>query len=854
MLPEQSERVAELVDAALQREPAERPAFLDEACRETPDLRAEVDSLLAFQIQARDFIETPAYEWAGEDVLDQIGEFRIGQTFGDYKIVALLAEGGMGEVYLAQDTALDRKVAIKLIKTGLGTASFVRHFRNEQRILAGLNHPNIARLYDAAITSDGLPYFVMEYVEGTRIDDFCRDNELSLRDRLELFLKACAAVGFAHRHLIIHRDLKPANIRVTPEGEPKLLDFGIAKLLDPETAGMVEQTMTLQALMTPDYASPEQVRGETMTTASDVYSLGVVLYELLTGQRPHRLTSRRPDEIARAIQEEEATKPSTAVAKCDGKSEIENRRSKLLKGDLDNIVLKAIRKEPDRRYQSVRQFSDDIRRHLEGLPVTARKDTLRYRASKFVARNRLAVAAAAAVMFAILGGLFVSLYQTKKAREQRDLAQQQKIRAERINQFLHRTLSFSNQSLTSVSPVAQRKDVTVNEMLDQIAPQIGTELADQPEVRAQVLHTIGAAYASQGRYDAAEKNLGEVLKLYNQLGQLENAEAAATQVELGLVYYREQKFQEAIPLLENAVAFYRRQRAQNSSEYNPARFAFALDSLADATGNYGKLPEAISLMREAYQIASQANLSADDRYIRIYAKGDLGAGLIMQGKLEEGQWLMREAVAEYRQAFDKPRWELGGFLMVLGTAELARNHLDRAQQYLVEGEQILKSTLGDNIYLASDLMQQATVALQKKDFVRAEQKAREAVAISQRVPGVNKLAVVSAMSVLADILTKAGHFSDAEKQYRDSLTLCESQAVRNHSLSVSLKVRLSQTLLAQNRFSEAEQTALGAQEEAQKSLAKNDPLLEAISTNLTQIRTKTGKTEPASFPKSESPH
>jgi eukaryotic-like serine/threonine-protein kinase len=414
MQSDRAERVAEIVERALEVAGNERTQLITELCDQDSALRAEVESLLHFQDKAQNFIETPAYECAAPSIIDAVAELRTGQIVGDYKILSLLGEGGMGEVYLAEDTARGRNVAIKLIKSGLGTGNIVRHFRNEERILAGLNHPNIARLYGGAITADGLPYFVMEYVEGLRIDHYCRDKKLSVRQRLELFRKVCAAVTYAHRHLVIHRDIKPANIRVTPDGEPKLLDFGIAKLLDPETSTVGEQTITLQALMTPNYASPEQVCGETMTTASDVYSLGVVLYELLAGQRPHRIQSRRPDEIARIITEEEPTRPSSALAQNDD-ADFDNRNWKLLRGDLDNILLKAIRKAPERRYQSAAQFSDDIRRHLEGLPVTARKDTFAYRATRFVGRNRLAVTSAAIILVTLVSGIVMTVREKRKA-------------------------------------------------------------------------------------------------------------------------------------------------------------------------------------------------------------------------------------------------------------------------------------------------------------------------------------------------------------------------------------------------------------------------------------------------------
>src|SRR5713226_8829241 len=295
MQPDRAERIAEIVERVLEVDVAQRSAVIIDLCAGDPELLGEVGSLLLFQEKARDFIEAPAVEKVAEMLADEYRELTTGEILGDYKILSLIGEGGMGEVYLAEDTKLQRQVAIKLIKQGFGTASFLRHFRNEEKILAGLNHPNIARLYGASVTADGIPYFVMEYVDGPRLDQYCREKyrlsdsgHLSIQERLVLFRKICGAVAYAHQNLVIHRDIKPANIRVTGEGEPKLLDFGIAKLLEPGTTA-IEQAMTFAAVMTPEYASPEQARGETMTTASDVYSLGVVLYELLTEQKPYKI-------------------------------------------------------------------------------------------------------------------------------------------------------------------------------------------------------------------------------------------------------------------------------------------------------------------------------------------------------------------------------------------------------------------------------------------------------------------------------------------------------------------------------------------------------------------------------------
>jgi serine/threonine protein kinase len=408
---ERDRHVAELVKSALECTREERAAFLDKACEGDAELRAEVDSLLQFQDQASQFIEQGALHVAAQTLAGEPASPLLQQIDG-YQILSRIGVGGMGEVYLAQDTTLRRKVALKLVRAGMDTAEIVARFRHEEQILAGLNHPNIAQLYGAGVAAGDIPFFAMEYVEGTRIDDYCNSHSLSAAARLQLFRRVCAAVHYAHQRLIIHRDLKPSNILVTADGEPKLLDFGIAKLVEGQDA--FTQIQTLPGAMTPDYASPEQIRGEAMTTSSDVYSLGVLLYELLTGQRPYRLKTRSAAEIASAITDQEPERPSTAVARADH-STFDIRHSSFPKGDLDNIVLMALRKEPQRRYASVGQFSEDIRRYLEGRPVLAHRNTLSYRAGKFIRRNKLAVAAATIVLFSLVGGIIATVWQARRA-------------------------------------------------------------------------------------------------------------------------------------------------------------------------------------------------------------------------------------------------------------------------------------------------------------------------------------------------------------------------------------------------------------------------------------------------------
>src|SRR5205807_1681016 len=432
-------RLAELVKSAVERGPESRAAFLEEECRSDPAMQAEIASLLQQQEGVSRFIEVPALHFAAESFLGQCA-LSAGQIIGHYEIVSLIGSGGMGEVYLAQDRQLDRKVALKLIRRGFNSEDIIRHFKREEHLLASLNHPNIAQLYGSGLTADGVPFFVMEYVEGQRLDDYCNERKLETKERLQLFRKVCSAVTYAHQRLVIHRDLKPANVRVTAEGEPKLLDFGIAKLIEVENAQSSSMTLTLQGVMTPEYASPEQVRGESMTTASDVYSLGVVLYKLLTGQSPYRTTTNRPDEIMRAITDQAPERPSTAMARSlsDSSDNPQSaiRNPKFLKGDLDNIALMALRKDPTRRYQSVGQFSADIQRHLEGLPVVARKVTFTYRASKFIRRHRVAVAAAFLISISLVGGMITTTWQAQVARHE-------KVKAEDVKDALVRMLNSS---------------------------------------------------------------------------------------------------------------------------------------------------------------------------------------------------------------------------------------------------------------------------------------------------------------------------------------------------------------------------------------------------------------------------
>jgi hypothetical protein len=491
MEPAQAERLAEIVGAVQEQPASAQEAFLETACGGDAALRREVESLLSFEQQAREFIELPAIQVHAATFLAATTDgpaalLAPGARIGDFEILSLLGEGGMGEVYLAADLGLARRpVALKIIKRGMASDALRRHFQQERLILAGLNHPHIARMYGAAVTEDGWPYFVMEYVEGERIDTYCDARCLPLADRLAIFDKVAAAVSYAHRHLIVHRDLKPANIRVTAEGEPKLLDFGIAKLLD---APGQEQTVTIVAALTPTYASPEQIRGENMTTATDIYSLGVLLYELLCGSRPYQTKGSRFEEVARAVCEQTPERPSATMRRlassaagrevAAARNAAPARLARQLAGDLDNIVLTALRKEPERRYASADQLAEDLRRHVDCRPVTARRETLLYVGAKFIRRNRAAAVIALLLAASLVGGIVATSWQARRAEEQRAHAEQ---RFEDVRQLANSLLFEIHDSVESLAGSTPTRQLIVSRAL-QYLDRLFRE-ADTPGLR-----------------------------------------------------------------------------------------------------------------------------------------------------------------------------------------------------------------------------------------------------------------------------------------------------------------------------------------------------------------------------------
>ncbi len=551
MFTERWDEIKEQLIAALEMAPAERSAYLAQIGSVDPDLQKELASLIASHKQTgTDFLDSSVSDFILASPGCGEGSSFIGRRVGCYQIVQLIGTGGMGEVYRAfrADDQYCKQVAIKLVRGGQDSHGVVERFRIERQILANLDHPNIARMLDGGRTEDGLPYFVMELVEGKPIDEYCNEHRLSIRDRLELFTQVCSAVHYAHQRLIIHRDIKPGNILVSAEGVAKLLDFGIAKLLDTDAGSELYQpTLAPFQVLTPGYASPEQIRAQPINITSDIYSLGVVLYELLTGRSPYRVGGRTASELSRAACEEEPENLSSAVHRVQPEkaeslittpNEIAAARqssakklSKWLKGDLDNIVGMALRKEPQRRYASVEQFAQDLRRYLDSFPVMARRDSFSYRTSRFVNRHRFGVIAAGLVAVALLTAFFVTLRANQVAREERARAER---RFNDVRTLANSLLFDIHDSIENLPGATAARKVLVDravQYLDSLAQEAAEDHGLQREV-ASAYERLGdlqdkplVASSSLGDEVAALQSYNKSLNLREKLARTNQANA-----------------------------------------------------------------------------------------------------------------------------------------------------------------------------------------------------------------------------------------------------------------------------------------------------------------------------------------
>ncbi|PYJ07787.1 MAG: hypothetical protein DMF06_14730 [Verrucomicrobia bacterium] len=820
MMPgaERYSRLQELFDAVVDLPPDIRAAVLERQCEGDASLRQEIEALLAADAPCASFDGQPAL-MIPPDLFSDEGDGQLsGQRFGAYQIIREIGRGGLGAVYLAAraDDEYRKEVALKLIRRGLDTEDILRRFRTERQILAQLDHPNIARLLDGGTTDDGLPYFVLEYVEGEPLVAYCDSHQLEIRQRLEVFRKVCAAVTYAHQNLVIHRDLKPSNILVTAEGEPKLLDFGIAKLLNAEDE-MFTQTALGLRVMTPEYASPEQIKGERITTASDVYSLGVLLYELLSGQKPYRLKTRTREEIARAVTEQEPQRPSTAL---HSESRFISHNSRSLQGDLDNIVLMALRKEPERRYASVERFSEDIQRHLQGLPVRARNSTFSYRAQKFVQRNKIAVVAALILFLTILSGVVVTVFQAERVVTERNRARKEAAKAARINTFLQGVLAFSDPSWLGSNPNRDR-EATVSEALETASSRAEAELADQPEVAAAVQFTVGWTYKALGKLDKAEPNLRSALDIRRRVLGAEDPDTAQSMVALAELFQLRGNSKEAEAMTRDAVAIYR--KAQTGGIVDAKWFAVALSNLGlilNATKGQDTVCEA--LYREA--IAVSAPLAGADRAPVPVFYGNLAALRNEQGDIDGAIRYSRSAIEEQSRLPGDSRRGMHSFLNNLGTLLLLKGDFAAAERLLLEAIEIAIQTIGENhrntaLYLANLSSCYGATG----DHYRAREKANRAIEIQQRSLPAEHPDFIRSWLSLGNALNGLGELVLAEDYLRRSLQLAREKLPPSNRYIALVAGSLGENLTLQKRFPEAEENLQFSYRELKARLGDSHP-------------------------------
>jgi serine/threonine-protein kinase len=641
MDPERWPEVERILRSILVLDPADRRVALAQACGNDEDLSREVESLLSHEPDSAGFLEGIA-----GDVRAPEPEPAPGWRAGPYRIIRLLGSGGMGSVWLAErdDDEYRKQVAVKIIKSGLDTKDILQRFRQERQVQANLEHPNIARLLDGGATDDGRPYLVMEYVDGRPILEHCKERGLSIPDRLALFRKVCSAVQYAHQNLVVHRDLKPGNILVGSDGEPKLLDFGIAKVRSPDAgAREAELTSTNLRPMTVKYASPEQVRGEPVTTATDVYSLGVILCELLAGRGPYEVAGDSLSEYERAVCERAPLPPSEAAARSDAP-----RTGVLLRGDLDAIVLKALRKEPWLRYPSAEALSDDIERHLRGFPVLARRGTTAYRAARFVRRNAAAAVAVTGVFLSLVGGIIATLRQagiaerernaaiaaTARAEDAAEVARREARRAQRIAHFLQDVLE-------GASPRKGGRGVTAEQALDRAAARVAEQFGDDPRVEAAIHSVVGETYMALGRYRDAEEHLDESVRILDAARSVESGDLASCLIGLGGAAYLNGDLEKAKTVTERALAV--SERVLGPGHADVARSLNNLGAIARAQG-HPDLAEA--LLRRALDL--RRRLFGEEHVTVAETLNNLHAVLRARGDLQGAENLAREALAMRR--------------------------------------------------------------------------------------------------------------------------------------------------------------------------------------------------------------
>ncbi len=711
-----------LLEEALALDVKERSAFLDERCgplggdrggersRGRARLRREVERFLAAE-GAEDFMEAPAFS------VDP----NVGRTIGPYELVRRLDRGGMGAVYLARRREPEKKVVLKLVQQGLDHPEILRRFLNEREILAQLVHPHIATLLDGGATDEGEPYFVMDYIEGEPIDRYCDERRLPGSERLRLFLKVCGAVAFAHQHLVVHRDLKPDNILVTQGGEPKLLDFGIAKLLDDSLArsGLTEAG---RAPMTRLYASPEQIRGDTVATPSDVYSLGVVLYKLLAGSCPYRFQTAEELNEAICMREPVGPRPSR---------------------DPDSIVLKALRKEPERRYGSVDELAKDIRRHLEGWPVEAREDDFVYQSRKFLRRHKLAFG----ILFLILGFGFFSGFLWQEAVREREQAEHERQRSEAAIDFLKYLFRDADPD------ASEGEELTAQELLDRAKERLFAELDGDPEMQIGLAGALAEIYRNLGAFDDSRQLMKEAVQLARSHYAKDHTELAKRIANLGVLLYDHGDYKDAEGLFREALAIQHRLRMDVTYSFRMT------DNLASVLMLQGEFEEAEKLYLTVFE-ERKKRYGKDDKDVGTSLRS-LGTLEYTRGEPERAEVHLREALRIRRLHYGDEHTRVAAVLDLLGRVVAAQGRREEARTLYDEALRIRRRRYGENDHRVATTKKNLSILLAADDPAAAEVLAREALDVLRRLkPG--SWEVADAESVLGACLLALGRYGEAE--------------------------------------------------------------------------------------------
>jgi serine/threonine-protein kinase len=792
-------RVEQVFDEVVALPPEERKPRLDVICGDDADLKVHVESLLAHTDEtghAGDPGVRGSIERAAAGLVAAQSAPEIGRRLGPWQLESLIARGGMGAVYLAKraDGQFEQRAAVKLIDRGTLSPEALQRFNSERQILASLDHPNVARLIDGGTSDDGVPWLAMELVDGVRIDTYCGREGLDVRARLELFRKVCSAVQYAHRNLIVHRDIKPSNILVDVRGEPKLLDFGVAKLFGGDRQDLTVTVADRRAL-TPRYSSPEQLRGLPLTTATDVYSLAVLLYELLVGSDPYGPDSTEPIALHKAICETEPQAPSVAALRVRDATVAPlaaRRLQRALKGDLDNIVLMGLRKEPERRYESVQDLSDDLERYLNDEPVRARPDTWSYRAAKFLKRRRVPVLAAtgALIVLATSSTLFVN-----RILVERDAAEAARARAEQMSAFLQELLRGADRFESA------GRDVAVRDILDAGAQRVRTELADQPVEQARMMQTIADSYHTLSLYEPAMELTQLALEIRRRELGPSNAETLQSMRELGdLTYLTGGDTQEALALLERTLELQRAAFGPDSSE-----LAGTYNVIGVVQRVLGNPSESLAALRAAREIMLTLPPEHSERRFEPLVVNQIGSALDSMGEREGALAAYREALAlfEARGELDHP--VVGALQHNIGLTLRAQGKLEEALPYLRSAIEHTRRVLGEESEdYEIQLSSLGRTLAQLRRFDEANDYVEQALAVAETLYGTDHQYYAYNLVNVARLRQLEGRHAEAIALLERATAIYREAFGPYHRFLAAAEVGHADSLIEVGRVAEAE--------------------------------------------------